>query len=211
VGYIGMGGPVSVVSFCPFRRYNAHPPSTFLSKVRIKKTLASGRPKFSLTVKVVRKRPSRSLTLGYVVRGVVSKRTSPLWRLWDLGPPNGRGKNVGHIFPYESHRDTLAVFTLSTLCPVWWFLVGGLCEVWEWATGSRVGSFRPYRSVLRDRVGKADLGQSRAQKASQESDTRICHSGRRTEKNEPSVTSAGPRTPGRQGEECGSRFLLRVP
>ncbi|MEQ2173112.1 hypothetical protein GOODEAATRI_028474 [Goodea atripinnis] len=182
-----MGGPVSLVSFCPFRRYCAHPPSKFLNKVRIKKTLTSGRPKFSLTV---------------------------------------------------PHRDTLAVLVLSTLCPRFAIPLGGLREGCECATGSWVGSFRSYCSVLRNRAvkadlgqsraqkafheadpricrsgrswvgsfrsyrsvlcnraGKADLGQSRAQKASQEPDPRICRSGRRTEKNEPSVTSVGPQTP----------------
>ncbi|MEQ2183542.1 hypothetical protein GOODEAATRI_033710 [Goodea atripinnis] len=119
--------------------------------------------------------------------------------------------NVGHFFPYDSHRDTLAVLVLSSLCPRFAIQSGGLREAWEGATGSRVGSFRSYRSVLRDRAEKADLGQSLAQKSSQEPDPRICRSGPRTEKNQPSVASVGPRTPERQGEECGSPFPLRVP
>ncbi|MEQ2204102.1 hypothetical protein XENOCAPTIV_007855 [Xenoophorus captivus] len=105
--------------------------STFLSKVRKKKTLASGRPKFSLTV---------------------------------------------------PHRDTLAVLILSTLCPRFAIPLGGLREGCEWDTGSWVGSFRSYRSVLRDRAVKANLGQGRAQKAFHEADPRICRSGRRLQK-----------------------------
>ncbi|MEQ2173227.1 hypothetical protein GOODEAATRI_029778 [Goodea atripinnis] len=75
--------------------------------------------------------------------------------------PRIAGGNVGHIFPYGSHRDTLAVLVLSSLCPRFAIPLGGLRETWEGATGSWVGSFQSYSSVLRDCAGKADLGQSR--------------------------------------------------
>ncbi|KAK5601383.1 hypothetical protein CRENBAI_000448 [Crenichthys baileyi] len=89
--------------------------------------------------------------------------------------------------------------------------VGGHRETWERDTGAWGASFRSGYSVLRDRAVKADLERGRAQNTFQEADPRICHSGPRTEKNEPPVASVGPRTPERRRGERGPDFSLATP
>ncbi|MEQ2219626.1 hypothetical protein XENOCAPTIV_020982 [Xenoophorus captivus] len=108
------------------------------------------------------------------------------------------------------HRDTLAVLVLSTLRPRFAIPLGGLREGCECATGSRVGPFRSYRSVLRGRAVKAHLGQSRAQKAFREADLGYVVRGVVPKRTSPPwhLWDLGPLN---GWGKCGPRFPLRFP